>query len=240
MSTIGERCETHWRDEIAAYALGVLDEREAALLEHHLERCPGCSERLEWLMPAVDMIPIAVPRIEPPPELRTRLMDIVREEETDERTTAAKSKRHYLRLPVFGRIALRPALATFGLIIVLAAGVTGYMVSVNANDTRTVEAVAENAPGASGSLEVDGDAGTLNVSNLPAARKDEVYQAWIVRDNKRKAEPSSVFVLSNDGTGSASIDHGLEGASAVLVTREPKGGSDVPHEGPLISAELKE
>lgn len=45
-------------------------------------------------------------------------------------------------------------------------------------------------------------------------------------------------MLSKDGTGTVAIPSGLEDASRVMVTREPKGGSEVPGESALISAEI--
>ena len=45
------------RDDLAAYALGALDEREAGAIEDHLDGCERCRERLRWLAPAVDLLP---------------------------------------------------------------------------------------------------------------------------------------------------------------------------------------
>ena len=50
--------------------------------------------------------------------------------------------------------------------------------------------------------------------------------------------PSSVFVVSASGKGTVMIPHGLEGADRVMVTREPVGGSEKPHESSIITVEL--
>ena len=51
-------------------------------------------------------------------------------------------------------------------------------------------------------------------------------------------EPSGVFVLDHDGAGTAAVAGPLEGADAVLVTREPSGGSRQPTTPPLVRASL--
>ncbi|MEV4637004.1 zf-HC2 domain-containing protein [Actinoplanes sp. NPDC049548] len=42
--------------DVAAYALGVLDERDAARFEDHLIDCPTCAVELESLLPVVDIL----------------------------------------------------------------------------------------------------------------------------------------------------------------------------------------
>jgi hypothetical protein len=42
--------------DVAAYALGVLDDRDAARFEDHLIECPACALELESLLPVVDIL----------------------------------------------------------------------------------------------------------------------------------------------------------------------------------------
>jgi hypothetical protein len=50
-----DRPETpHW--DVAAYALGVLDQREIPGYERHLARCPSCATELERLVPATAVL----------------------------------------------------------------------------------------------------------------------------------------------------------------------------------------
>jgi hypothetical protein len=42
--------------DVAAYALGVLDERDAARFEDHLIECPACALELETFLPVVDIL----------------------------------------------------------------------------------------------------------------------------------------------------------------------------------------
>ena len=55
----------------------------------------------------------------------------------------------------------------------------------------------------------------------------------------RTLEPSSLFVSRRDGTAEAAVPGPLDDADAVLVTREPRGGSRHPTSPPLLSADLR-
>ena len=235
----GREHEERWFDELAAHALGSLAAGEQEAVERHLAGCEGCRERLRWLQPAVDMLPATVPQEQPPPALRDRIMATVEQEAGRERRAAVVAAPRPSRLSgLLAGLSLRPALASLGVALLVAAGVGGYAFH-NASEPQARTYAAAPPQGGSpaeGTLTVRGDSGTLTVRNLPPAGHDRVYQAWIVRDGD--VEPSSVFVLSNDGRGEASIPHGLEGAEEVMVTREPVGGSERPHESPRITAPL--
>ena len=62
------------RDDIAAYLLGAMEPGEAAELERHVAGCPECEQELQRLRPAVRVLPETVERVEPPAELRARLI----------------------------------------------------------------------------------------------------------------------------------------------------------------------
>ena len=68
------------RDDLVAYSLEALDPREAAAVEAHAPSCARCTRELEALAPAVAVLGESVEQLEPPPELRERVLAIVREE----------------------------------------------------------------------------------------------------------------------------------------------------------------
>lgn len=237
----GER----WDDEVAAFALNALDERESQAVAQHIAECERCAARLRWLEPAIDVLPASVAQQDPPPELRARLMGIV-ELEGDSEEVPASPRRE--RRPLVERLglsglALRPAIAGLAAFLLLAAGVLGYALRDDGDSGAEVYAAVGQGQGslAEGTLHVDGDSGTLEVRGLPATDRDEVYQAWVEDRPELGGEvhPSSVFVVSQDGVGGVAIPHGLENAERVMVTREPRGGSETPHESSLITAELE-
>ena len=71
------------------------------------------------------------------------------------------------------------------------------------------------------------------MTGLKQLPRDDVYQAWVQRDGR--IEPSSLFDARRDGTASAAIPHQLDGADAVMVTREPRGGSKQPTSTPIVT-----
>jgi Anti-sigma-K factor rskA, C-terminal/Putative zinc-finger len=239
-----------WDDDVAAYALDALSAVEIERFEAHLADCPICTERLRWLEPAVDVLPATVPPRRPPPALRSRLMDVVnREAEMIEASEASDRGDHpgvsARRSSRLRWVSLRPVLAGVGVALVLAAGVAGYAINDSGSGgtvDRTFEATADQSGSpASGMLEVVGDAGMLHVANLPATRRGEVYQAWVEDEGGPgggSVHPSSVFVVADGGVGDVAIPHGLSDARKVMVTREPKGGSKLPSENPVLTAEI--
>ena len=74
------------------------------------------------------------------------------------------------------------------------------------------------------------------MSRLPALARDQVYEVWVQRDGT--LEPSSLFVPRRDQSAEAAVPGPLDGADAVLVTREPRGGSRKPTSPPLLRADL--
>ena len=234
-----------WQDDVAAYALDALPPREAEIFEAHLEGCEACREQLRWLTVAVDQIPQDVEQLPAPPQLRDRLLSVVDSEaEVPRETTAPEPapETRVRRLPSFlGGFSMRPALAGLAAALVLVAGVVGYQLHDSGGDpgdgTRTVSAQAAKGVDSSGALEVEGDHGSLRVSGMPPTHGGDVYQACI-QDRDGGVHPSSVFVVADDGSGVVSIPSGLDGAAAVMVTREPRGGSETPSEPPLMTARL--
>lgn len=233
----------HPHDELAVYALGALPADEAAALEDHLLDCQSCQERLRWLTPAVDEIPASVPQQAAPPALRERLMavvdaeaDVPRSAPVESGSVASSPRRRWL--PSLEGLSLRPALAGLAVVLLLVAGVVGYELHDTGGTGQSQTYAAQAATGdASGTLEVDGDEGSLRVTDMPPPPGDDVYQAWI-RDESGAVTSAAVFVTSGDGTGSVAIPHGLADAAEVMVTREPRGGSEAPTEAPLMTAQL--
>jgi hypothetical protein len=74
------------------------------------------------------------------------------------------------------------------------------------------------------------------VNGMPPPGEDEVYQAWVQRDGMVVPQPT--FDVTSDGSGAAAVPDDLSNAEAILVTREPRGGSRAPSEQPIISVPL--
>jgi anti-sigma factor ChrR (cupin superfamily) len=62
------------RELAELYALGALGADEARPLEEHLRDCPVCRREIDSLRATADELALAAPPVEPPPELRRRLL----------------------------------------------------------------------------------------------------------------------------------------------------------------------
>ncbi|MFY9469760.1 MAG: anti-sigma factor, partial [Solirubrobacterales bacterium] len=122
----------------------------------------------------------------------------------------------------------------------LAAGAGGYTIATFSDDDArpTVVTARATAPGggANATLTRSGDAGVLRVEGLPVQRGGKVYEVWLKRGEQ--LEPSALFVVDDDGRGQTAIDDGLDGATDLMVTLEPPGGSELPSSPVLLSARL--
>jgi anti-sigma-K factor RskA len=226
---MNERERDERRDELAAYLLGALEPGEAAAIEQHLAGCEECRAELEWLQPAVQVLPESVERVEPSAELRARIMGEI------EADGAAAERRSPVRGGGRGfSLSLRPAagLAVLALILAVVAGYAIRDGSGGEGGEGTTVKVGQ-APGVTVEMVRQGDAGTLHLANLKPLPPDKVLQAWVQR-GERIESAKTLFVPNPDGTATAVIDR-MNGVSAVMVTAEPRGGSDQPTSKPIVN-----
>lgn len=222
------------RDDLAAYALGALDERAEAELTAHLEGCERCSSELRWLQPAIETLPESVEQLPPPHRLRERLLETIRAEaHVVEPPTRSNARRSWPRL---GRFTLSPAIG-FATVLIFAAAIVGYQIRHGGGDrTRTVPVAAVPA-GSTADLEIKNGQVTFQARHVPQLQPGSVYQVWVSRAGS--IQPSSVFRPSGNGSAAAAVPEALHGGDAVLVTREPGPGSTVPSSAPIYTAKLK-
>lgn len=224
-------------DDLAAYALGALEEEEAERLRLHIETCEECRRQLRWLEEAVELLPRTVEQLEPPPRLRESLMETVRAEsrQAAREPPGAVPERWWSR---FGIVLRRPATAIAVAAMLIVGVVAGYLISESGgNGTSTYQVQALGNSNATGVLERTGASGILRVRGMPALARDQVYEVWVQRDGK--LAPSSLFVPRSDHSADAAVPSDLNGADAVLVTKEPPGGSSQPTSAPLLSVKLE-
>jgi hypothetical protein len=234
----------HWEDAVGAYLLEALPEDEARGFEAHLEGCLVCREELARLRVAADALPVSAPPVAPPPELKDRIMRVVRSEAEllsaagSEADTPARAPRRRRFLPFWsGLTASRPAMAwaaAAAAVLVLAGGAIGFAVRGGGSETRTLAAQV-TAPGAHGTLKAVGDSATLSVRGLPAPAADRVYQVWKLPAGQTKPQPTNaLFTTRADGTASVAVPGGVKGTDKIMVSAEPRGGSAAPTTEPVV------
>jgi len=220
------------RDELAAYLLGALEPGEAAALERHLAGCEECRTELEWLRPAVQVLPESVERVEPAPQLRQNLMEQVRAEAENAPASSGRKGRWG-----FGSWGLRPLTGLAAVVLVVAA-VAAYAIgtSDSGGGEKTTTVVSGHSPGVTAEMVSEGESGTLHLAHLHQLPPDKVLQAWVERDG-RVESAKTLFVPNQDGTASATIDD-MSGVTVVMVTAEPRGGSVQPTSAPVASVSI--
>ncbi|MGK2955423.1 MAG: anti-sigma factor [Solirubrobacterales bacterium] len=240
-----------WKEQLPAYLLGALSPGEKTDIEHHLGGCAECQAELRWLEPATDRLVNEVDQIEPSPQLKSRLMAAVEadlEENGSPETLAAPAvaepdkKRKKRSWFDFSQL-MRPAVLGAMTAILFAGVVVGY--AVNGGDNGVdgdSPVVAQTIPGhstvgdADAVMVMSGSSATLKVTNLPKLDDGEVYQAWVQKG--QSVEPTdSLFTPSRHGTATTSIPD-MNDVNTVMVSAEPKGGSEQPTTAPIITIDI--
>jgi len=204
-------------DNLAPWLLGALPPLEAQRFERHLAGCEACQTEALELRPTVGVLAAAVPAVEPPRELKASVMAAVRAE------AHGPARERRLRRP-----ALRPATALAMLAVGVVIGVSGAQV-VGDDDERTIAAAVDRTrvPSGTAELHLDGAEARVEMRGLPDPGAGKVWELWIQHGESVRRGPVT-------RGGEVEIPGGLQGADALLVTRERAGGVDAPTERPVM------
>jgi anti-sigma-K factor RskA len=223
-------------ESLGAYVLGALPEAESECMERHIGTCHECRTELEWLRAAADALPASVTPVEPPPELKARVMAIVQAEadllqaagavaDRPPRTRRTPWKDWLTGASWRPMAALGAAAAVAALVVVLAAG--------SGTGTRTIRAETAGpaaAGSAAASLTVTGTQASLTVSRLPAPAANSVDELWVKRGSA-PPRPAGTFVLRS---GRVALQRPVRPGDVVLVTQEPGRGTQAPTGTPFL------
>jgi hypothetical protein len=232
------------RDDLVAYSLEALDPREAAAVEAHAPGCARCTRELEALAPAVAVLGESVEQLEPPPELRERVLAIVHEEAEAKQAEMSGARQREEATMRRGRgwrgLVLRPAMGLVALAII-AAGIGGYLVADTGGGGGggggTTVAVVPMSPEVGGTLAVGENTSMLDLHGLAKLSGREVYQVWVAHGSN--VRPSSNFIPDSSGRATSAVDGHLTAGTKVMVTREPHPGRTTPTPPILLSATVQ-
>ncbi len=225
-----------------AYALGTLPEDERLWFEGYLAEHPELHAEVDDLVSVANLLALAPPEHEPPPELRRKLLSSI--EGAMGMTALAERSPLGARLRgLFGPGGLAAAAA----VLLAVVGLFAWNASLRGENEdlrgelqnrRTHElqgsGTARDARGEV--IELGDGRGVLVAENLPSVPEDRVYEAWIMRG--QHSEPAGLFEPREEGTAAMPLEGSLEGADAVAVTLEPLGGSSAPTSDILLTATL--
>jgi anti-sigma-K factor RskA len=224
---------TRWADTAGAYVLGAMASAERGEFEAHLATCAVCQEEVDELRPAADALPMASPPMLPPPELKDRIMvEVEREAELlasaggdADREERPRRRRRFGWLSDWRLAPVAAALL-----------IAGVLLGVSLGGPESESYPFDRAGAA---LEVEGDKATLVAQDLPAPPEGRVYEVWLMPKGSDTPEPTDVlFTPRSDGSAVAAIPGTLDDVQQVLVSDEPRGGSDSPTGEILMAAEI--
>jgi anti-sigma-K factor RskA len=217
-----------WADAAGAYVLGAMPLDERDNFERHLAGCAACRQDVDELRPAAEALPMASPPMLPPVALKDRIMAEVEREAAllaQAGPAADRPARPRRRLPSLGLWRLAPVAAALLIVGVLLGRTLG----------GGTDEVAFDRAGAT--LRISGDRATLVARNLPAPPAGRVYEVWVMPKGANAPRPTNVlFVPRGNGSAEAAIPGDVADIQQVLVTDEPRGGSDVPTGDLLMKA----
>ncbi len=213
--------------DVAARALGALDDAERRRFERHLATCAVCPDELAVFEQVVDALGESVPLHLAPAGLRRRVIDEVHLDAA--RRAPAKAMRVGFR---------RSALALCALLIA-AVAVAGTLRSSSSPDPVT-NVIQARVTGSTGSAEVRRSSGhaELVVHHLSPPPSGEIYQVWLNRPGRRPQPTTALFNVTDAGDAKVDVPGSLRHVRQIMVTPEPAGGTQVPTHPAVITAPL--
>ncbi len=226
----------HIEHLLPEYALELLPADETAQVVEHLAICPACQAELRAYQAAAVELPLALAEAAPPPALKTRLMNEIRQQMKARQPSGFANARQKLGASL-QRWSLALSLAGAALILLLGASTVYFWqryTQLQLRQPALLQIVAmtgtTNAPAATGALIISaqGEYGTLVVDHLASLDAGHQYQLWLVRDGTRAN--GGVFSVNPEGYASLRVSSPLPLSQyqSFGITIEPFGGSPGP------------
>lgn len=222
-------------DDVAPFVIGALDADALDAFVGHLAACASCRTEVEQLRSMALMLPLATEPVEPPPELKQRVMAVVRSEAQLLRASGAGAdvvappprRRWWAPRPLTAALGGLAAAAAAAIVVVALAG--------GGADTRVVEAEVAMAR-ASAHVELADGSGTLVASGMPSPARGHVYAIWTRRAGERARYVGTLGAPPSNGSTRARLS--LDGVREVMVTVEPVRVGRDPTTKPVVTARL--
>jgi len=243
-----------YADDLALYALGVLEGAERASLAKHLDGCSGCRQELEALRGDSALLAMSSTGPKPPQRSRQRLLNAIAKEPRRSAAVAEPGWRFNL-WALFGWAAavgmlvvviqlrrqnasLQQAMNSLGSVLgsqtIELENARRIVDTLTAPEAQTVTLVtAKTPPQPQGkAFYLRNRSGLVFVANnLAPLPPDKIYELWLIPPN---GKPIAAGLFKPDAKGNASVINppelpaGVE-AKTFAVTLEPASG---PHDAP--------
>jgi anti-sigma-K factor RskA len=212
----------HVDELIAAHALHALDDADRRLVDAHLASCERCRAQLREMEGVAAALAYAAPAAEPPPELRSRLLEGIGPTVVSGASEPQQRAARWSWWPRFSLVAV-PALAA----AVIALGL--WNVSLRGDHTPGIHSVAtvDNV----GSVVSYGSGQATLVGNLKPAPQGHVYEAWVIPSGQNVPQAAGTF---GGGSGiSFTLTRHASPGDTIVITLEPGSGGAAP-KGPAV------
>lgn len=240
-----------------AYVLDALPEEERRGFEDYLAAHPERQAEIDELGAVAGLLAFSPHEQEPPPELRTRVMEVVE---------AEAEPRRVRRRSVWASIAyfLSVRSVAFGAAVVLLVGLLSWnlllrdqmqdlqgQVQSEQAQVQDLQAQAQRQvqqgqtiklAGSWAEQGADAEVAAINkkrvilvADNMPSVPDDKTCQIWVINDDVPK--PSGLFQPDGNMTATP-ITNPIKKADTIAVTVEPAGGSEQPTSDIVLSAKL--
>jgi hypothetical protein len=247
-------------DLAAAVALDAAEAADVKRVEEHAAECPRCAAALDEFREVAAGLALGLPQIEPPPELRTRVVEAARREP---RSIVRRLWPRRLRLSPAWAVAAASFLVSIGALAWVAV-LQGQVMDLQRNSMaaneraaryeRAVQVLRSNtlavkpllpvseAMPSTGMVFLDPSSGTgmLMCHDLPPIRSDHAYQVWFVRGNERVSAGMLWPDYSGSGYAFIQIPGDLQSFDSIGLTEEPGSGSAWPTSPRVIGTPLRE
>jgi len=225
----------HPTDDLAAYAIGALDDEEQRLVGAHVATCPSCRAEVRALSETAWTIAETAAR-DTPPGLRAAIVERAGGTRRP-RPSAGAGLLDVLRRPV-------PFLVPLALAAALVVALIGFgtarrdadryaTVIAGAVGAKVVPLAATGvAVGVRGSLVVPANGSTpYLILDLPPAAVGKTWEAWVIRGDT----PVRAGVTGDAGVTALTLTAPIAPGDTVAVTAEPAGGVDAPTGSPVLA-----
>jgi PAS domain-containing protein len=242
-------------DLAAAVALDAAEPLDVQRVERHAEECADCGRQLAAFREVGAALGAAVPQLEPPAAVRTRLFEIVAHTPQERRSRWRLSPAWLAAAASFlvSIVAIAWVAALQGQIATLQreaeadreqtaryAQVVDAMAS-NRQAIKAMQPVSVSMP-SRGIVYLDpsSETGLVMCHNLPPIEQGHAYQIWFVRGNERISGGMLWPDRFGDGYTLIRVPSDVQSFDSVGLTDEPGSGSQWPTTPRVIGTALKE
>jgi hypothetical protein len=232
-----------------AYALDAVEGRERDRFTRHLDRCQSCTSEVRGFREVGTALAVAV-AVEPPPELRTRVMTAVAR--TPQEPAASRPEPRRVNPARTWVPWLSGAVAMAGIVLAVVFGLarahTEQQLSQVRAQNQAIAAVLaapdarliaqRTSAGGAATVVLDAARHKLVVvtSGLPSLPAGKVYQLWLI--GPKKIVSAGLLPPASSGRTAPVLASGLVGGDKLGLTVERAPGAAQPTTTPILALPL--